>query len=166
MADAHFKKADKKAHIRHLINNIKAVLKHDASATQVLTAQASMNLEEQGWLFAVTTRQVGWPHGMDSYIQLGKQLLGAIAAKPSGVRSTTLTLCTHDMSIAFEASNALTKPSKATEQGAMPDLNMKTGQGFLVVEGCVRTNEPHLTAYHIRMGIKQALGPLLQNRGP
>ena len=63
---------------------------------------------------------------MDSYIELGKQLLGTIAAKLSGVRSTTLTLCAHDP---FKASKALSKPSKPTEQGAMPDLNMKTGQG-------------------------------------
>ncbi len=166
-ADALLNEADKTAHMRQLINNIKPMLKHDAPAMQVLIAQASMNPEEQGWLFAAMMRQEDWPQGMDSYIELGKQLLGAIAANANGVKSTTLTLCAHDP---FEASNALAKPRKATEEGAMctievPDLNLKIGQGFLMVEGCVRTKDPHLTAHHVRLGIKEALGPLLQTTG-
>ena len=167
MPDAHLKEADKKAHIRQLVKSIKAVLKHDAPAMEVLTAQAGMNPEEQGWLFAVMIQQNGWPQGMDSYIGLGKQLLGAIAAKACGARSTTLTLCAHDP---LEANKALIEPKYTAQQEAacttrVLNQNLKMGHGFLMVEGCLRTKDPNLSANHIMSGIEEAVGPLLQNTG-
>ncbi|KAK9833741.1 hypothetical protein WJX74_004704 [Apatococcus lobatus] len=167
MADAILEDVERRAHIKLLIKAIKAVLKQEAPTTLALTAQASVDLVERGWLFAVMIRQEGWPQGMDSHIELGKQLLSAIAAEAGGVRSTRLTLCAHDP---FEASKALIQPTEATEQGpsctiGAPIQYLEMGQGFLMVEGCVRTEDPHLTAQHIMSGIQEALGNLLANTG-
>ena len=95
---------------------------------------------------------------MDSHIELGRQLLSSIAAKADGVRGS---FCADDP---FEANKALIQPCMATEQGpscitGMPHQNLKMGQGFLMVEGCVRTKDPHLAVHHVRLGIKVALAP-------
>lgn len=73
MAGFHPMEANTKAHIRRLINHIRAVLKQEAQMTELLIAQANTNPEEQGWLFAVRTWCEGWPQGMEDYIELGKR---------------------------------------------------------------------------------------------
>ena len=157
--------ANTKAHIRRLINHIRAVLKQEAQMTELLIAQANTDPEEQGWLFAVRTWYEGWPQGMEDYIELGKRLLGAIVASAGRVKSTTLTLCAHDP---FQVGKAVAEPSKATQQEAMhtievDDLARKMAKGLLVVEGCVRTRDSHLQAHHIRSGIEEAMVGMLHN---
>ena len=157
--------ANTKAHIGRLINHIKAMLNQEAQRTELLTAQANINLQEQGWILAVRKWHEDWPQGMEDYIELGKRLLGAIVARAGRVKSTTLTMCAHDP---YQAGEAVAKPSKATQQEVMrtigmPDLNRKMAKGLLMVEGCVRTEDPHLKAHHIRSGIEDAMGGMLQN---
>lgn len=45
----------------------------------------------------------------------------------------------------------------------MPDLDINTAKEWLMVEGCVRTRDSHLQAHHIRSGIEEAMGGMLQN---
>ena len=87
--------ANTKAHIGRLIRDIKAVLKQDAQRTEPLIAQANLDPEERGWLFAVRIQHEGWPQGMEEHIELGKRLLGATIARAGRVKSTTLTVCAH-----------------------------------------------------------------------
>ena len=155
--------ANTKAHDGRLIKDIKAVLKQDVQRTELLIAQANMDPEEQGWHFAVWIWQEGWHQCMQDYLELGKRLLAAIVVRAGRIKSTTLTICAHDP---FQASKAVAKPSKATQQEALrtndlPDLNLKMAKGLLMVEGCVRTRDPHLKAHHIRSGIHEAMGGML-----
>lgn len=89
--------------------------------------------------------------------------LGAIAASAGGVKSTTLTMCAHDP---FEASNDAIGLRKATQQDTsrtieVLDLDLLVARGCLTVEGCIRTEDPHLTAQHIMAGVEEAWGALL-----
>ena len=157
--------ANAKACIRRLIADMKSVLKQEAHGAGPLIAQANIDLEEQGWLFAVRILPEGWPQGMEEYIELGKQLLAAIAARAGKVKSTTLTICAHDPCQAGKA-----EPSKAIWKEALctnkvPGLTFKMATGSLMMEGCVRTKEPHLKAHHIEMGIEEAMGGMLQTIG-
>ena len=137
---------------------------------------------ERGWIFGVTVWEEGWPKGLEPFCELGEGLMREISALVGGpTKYTRLSMCAHDMMdakreklgmcLAFQQAlddtpkNAgfMTMPCRSAIQPV--DLSGLIARRIMLVEGCVRSDDPGLAPEHIAAGLEATFGPYLTERG-
>ena len=141
-----------------------------------------INQTERGWIFGVTVWEEGWPKGLEPFCELGEGLLHEISTLAGGLtKYTHLSMCAHDMlnakrenmgmclaiQQAFddtpEGAGFMTMPRREAMQP--PDLSRLVARRIVLVEGCVRSDDPRLAPEHIATGLEASFGPYLTAMG-
>ena len=137
---------------------------------------------ERGWVFGVTIWEEGWPKGLEPFCELGEGLLREVSAMAGGLTQyTSVAMCAHDMldakkenmgmCLAFQQAfddtpkdaGFMTMPRRNAIQPV--DLSGLIARRIMLVEGCVRSNDPRLAPEHIAAGLEAAFGAYLTKTG-
>ncbi len=141
-----------------------------------------INSHRRRWVFAVTVWEEGWPKWLQPFTELGESLLRKISASASGLtKYTSLSMCAHDMidakreklgmCLAFqrafddipEGAGFMAMPRREAMQ--TPGLSRLLARRIMLVEGCVRSNDPRLAPEHIAVGLEATFRPHLTEIG-
>ena len=133
---------------------------------------------ERGWIFGVTVWEEGWPKGLEPFCELGEGILREMSTLAGGLTQyTSLSMCSHDMMDAKREklgmclalqqafsdtpkdAGFMTMPRREAMQ--TPDLSKLVARRIMLVEGCVKSNDPRLAPEHIATGLEAVFGPYL-----